>query len=223
MFSVGRDKTLALDADGGVGKENVSAADGGGRPDEGTTSLVCDRLPAVITPPLVGEWSIVMSMSSLCLSVCLSASISLEIHAQPSPKFLCLLLMAETHYTSGSIVIRYILLVLWMMNIYTFWAIWRHVKTVVASDVTVSSCTGYCPCCVILVASCPRRQQAPRLDESIMRGVLTDRGWSLLCTIAFLCLNPPLCLFALACFLLVIIRAAGNHNHCEYCDFGCVS
>jgi len=97
------------------------------------------------------------------------------------------------------------------------------VKTVVASDVTVSSCTGYCPCCVILVASCPRRQQAPRLDESIMRGVLTDRGWSLQCTIAFLCLNPPLCLFALACFLLIIIRAAGNHNHCEYCDFGCVS
>ena len=34
-----------------------------------------------------------------------------------------------------------------------------------------SSCTCQRPCCVMLVASCPRRRRAPRLDESFVRGV----------------------------------------------------
>jgi len=41
LCTVGRDQASALDADGGVGKANVSAADGGWRPDESTTSFVC--------------------------------------------------------------------------------------------------------------------------------------------------------------------------------------
>ena len=41
--------------------------------------------------------------------------------------------------------------------------------TVAASDVIASSCAG--PCCVVLVASCPGRRRAPRLDEFIVKGV----------------------------------------------------
>jgi len=55
LFSVGRDEASALYADGGVGKANISAADGGRRPDEGTASLVCDHaslLPCGIVPQL---------------------------------------------------------------------------------------------------------------------------------------------------------------------------
>jgi len=36
---------------------------------------------------------------------------------------------------------------------------------------TATSCTSYHPCCTALVHSCPRRLQAARLDESIVKGV----------------------------------------------------
>jgi len=41
LCSAGWDEASTLHADGGAGKENVTVADGGWRPDEGTASLVC--------------------------------------------------------------------------------------------------------------------------------------------------------------------------------------
>ena len=43
-------------------------------------------------------------------------------------------------------------------------------STFAASDVVASTCAGYRPSCVMLVASRPRRRRAPRLDESIVQG-----------------------------------------------------
>jgi len=50
----------------------------------------------------------------VCLSVCLSAIISSELHVRSSPIFLCLLLMPVARFCSGGVVIRYVLPVLWM-------------------------------------------------------------------------------------------------------------
>jgi len=65
-------------------------------------------------------------------------------------------------------------------RICTYWAIMglEICRYHSVSGVITSSCTGH-PCCVLLVASYPRRWQAPRLDESTMQGV---SGWSLQCT-----------------------------------------
>ena len=51
---------------------------------------------------------------SVCFSACLSASVSPELHAQSSPKFLRLLLIAVARSFSGCDVIRYVFPVLWM-------------------------------------------------------------------------------------------------------------
>jgi len=40
-----------------------------------------------------------------------------------------------------------------------------------ATDVIASSCAGWLPRCVVSVASCPRLQRAPKLDEFIMQRV----------------------------------------------------
>ena len=50
---------------------------------------------------------------SVCLSVCLSASLSHKPHVQTLPNFLCTLLVAVTRPTSGSISIRNVLPVSW--------------------------------------------------------------------------------------------------------------
>ena len=67
------------------------------------------------TPPPIAERSIVMSVS-VCLCVCLSASISPELHVRSSPTFFCTLPMAVARSSSGGVVIRYVLPVLWMTS-----------------------------------------------------------------------------------------------------------
>ena len=67
----------------------------------------------LVTPPLLGERSIVMSVSvCLCLCVCLSAIISSELHVRSSPTVLFMLAMAVARFSSGGVVIRYVLPVL---------------------------------------------------------------------------------------------------------------
>jgi len=51
-----------------------------------------------------------------CLSVCLSAIISSELHIRSSPNFLCLLPTAMAQSCSDGIVMRYMFLVLWMTS-----------------------------------------------------------------------------------------------------------
>jgi len=51
----------------------------------------------------------------VCLSVCLSNHIYAKPHGWTSPEFLCMLSMA-TALSSGSILIRYQLLLLWLMS-----------------------------------------------------------------------------------------------------------
>jgi len=66
-------------------------------------------------PPPIGKRSIVMSVS---LCVCLSAITSSELHVRSSSNFfLCVLPMAATRSSSGGVVIRYVLPVLWMTSI----------------------------------------------------------------------------------------------------------
>ena len=64
---------------------------------------------------LVGEWSIAISLS-VCLCVYLSASISLEPLDRSSRKFVCRSPVAMARSSSGTVAIRYILLVLWMTS-----------------------------------------------------------------------------------------------------------
>ena len=65
----------------------------------------------------IGERSVVMSMSVFDrLCVCLSAIISLEPHVRSSPNFLCMLPMAVALSSSGSVMICYVLPVLWMTS-----------------------------------------------------------------------------------------------------------
>ena len=62
-----------------------------------------------------GERNNVMSNCVLmCLCVCLSEIISSELHVQSSPNFLCALSVAMARFSSGGIVIRYVLPVLRM-------------------------------------------------------------------------------------------------------------
>ena len=56
-----------------------------------------------------------MSMS-VCLSVCLPASISLKPHAQTSSNFMHMLLVAVAQSSSGGVAISYVLSVLWMTS-----------------------------------------------------------------------------------------------------------
>ena len=44
-------------------------------------------------------------------------------------------------------------------------AAWRY-----RSRIAAMSCTSWHPCCMALVASCPRRRRAPGLDESFVQG-----------------------------------------------------
>jgi len=73
-----------------------------------------------VTPPSIGDQSIVMSMSvhmCVCVCVCLSAIPYLELHVRSSPDFLYILPMAVGRSSSGGVLIRYVLLVLWMTYI----------------------------------------------------------------------------------------------------------
>jgi len=69
----------------------------------------------VITPPPIGERSIVMSVS-VCVCVCLSAMISSELHVRSSPNILCSLPMAVARSSGGVVVIRHVLPVAWMTS-----------------------------------------------------------------------------------------------------------
>ena len=53
---------------------------------------------------------------SVCMLVYQSAVISSELHVRSSPNFLCMLAMAVAQSSSGSVVIRYVLTVLWMTS-----------------------------------------------------------------------------------------------------------
>ena len=65
----------------------------------------------------IGQRSTVMSMSvCLCTCVCLSARMSSELYIRSSPNFLYMLPMAMPWSSSGSIVIHYVLPVLWMTS-----------------------------------------------------------------------------------------------------------
>jgi len=66
------------------------------------------QLYTVITPPQIGERSIVLSVS-VCLSVRLSAIISSELHVRSSPIFLCTSPTAVARSSSGGVVICYVL------------------------------------------------------------------------------------------------------------------
>ena len=56
----------------------------------------------------------VSELVCLCVCMCLSVMTSSELHVLSSPNFLCLLPMAMAQPSSGSIVIRYVFLSLWM-------------------------------------------------------------------------------------------------------------
>ena len=81
------------------------------------TNLDFATLPIqiLITPLLIGKQSNVMSVS-VCVRVCLSAIISLELHVRSSPIFVCMLPMAMAQSSSDSIVICCIFPVLWMTS-----------------------------------------------------------------------------------------------------------
>ena len=73
-------------------------------------------LDTVITLPSIEEQSIVMSVS---VCVCLSAIISSELHVRSSPYFYSAsdsLCMFVARPSSGGVVIRYVLPVLWMTS-----------------------------------------------------------------------------------------------------------
>ena len=65
--------------------------------------------------PLTGERSIVMIVF-FCLCVCLSASISPELHVRFSPNFLCMLPLAVSVCFSADVVICYVFPVSWMTS-----------------------------------------------------------------------------------------------------------
>ena len=71
----------------------------------------------ITPPPPIGERNVAMSVSvSLC--VCLSAIISSELHVRSSSNCLCMLhtSVAVALSSSGGVVIRYVLPVLWMTS-----------------------------------------------------------------------------------------------------------
>jgi len=53
----------------------------------------------------------------MCVCVCLSVIPYLELHVRSSPDFLYILPMAVARSSSGGVLIRYVLLVLWMTYI----------------------------------------------------------------------------------------------------------
>jgi len=61
----------------------------------------------------VGVWSIVIN-PSVCLCICLSGSISLESLDRSSRNFVCWSPVTVARSSSGGVVIRYVLPVLWM-------------------------------------------------------------------------------------------------------------
>ena len=89
--------------------------------------------------------------------VCVSVREHISGTARSSPYSLCLLPVAVA-------ALRYVMYFRFYgrRHICTQWAIWRLDDTV--SDVM---CT-LTACCVVLDASCSKRRQAPRLDESIL-------------------------------------------------------
>ena len=124
------------------------------------------------------------------LFYCLSASISPKLHLRSLPIGVCVFSMSVVPSFPGGVAIWYAVIV-----IYLWFYGWRHnftctirgtsIDIVAASDVIASSCAGWRPCCVVLVASCPRRRRAPRLCRERVAG---RRGRRLQCTIALLAL-----------------------------------
>jgi len=70
----------------------------------------------VITPPPIGGAEYCDERVCLSVCVCLSAVKSSEIHVRSSPTFLCMIPMAVVRSSSGGVVIRYIVPVLWMTS-----------------------------------------------------------------------------------------------------------
>jgi len=103
----------------------------------------------------------------VCLSLCLSSRISWKPHVWTSSYFLLLWLGP---FLATFRIMRPVLPVLWMTSRFPIMgpvAAWRY-----RSSYTGVLCTGYHPFCMVLVAFCPRRRRAPRLDESLAPGVL---------------------------------------------------
>ena len=83
------------------------------------------------------------------MCVCLSTIVSSELHVRSSPKFVCLLPVAVARLSSGGVVIRYVLPVLWMTS---------YLLTSQGCSTSPPSCVrslelGYKLCAVIPVAS----------------------------------------------------------------------
>ena len=73
----------------------------------GMPCFLCINQGTITSPPLVAEakYSNDRVCLSLCVFVCLSTTISLEIHALSPPIFFCMLPVAVARSSSGSIVI----------------------------------------------------------------------------------------------------------------------
>jgi len=106
------------------------------------------------------------SLPFSCLSV--HSRISQEPHVRISANFTCTLPVAVARSSSGGVVIRCVLPVLWITSRFCNGPY---------GDVTLrrqhrcSVCTAHHFCCIVLVVSCPSPRQAPRLDESFVQGV----------------------------------------------------
>jgi len=76
---------------------------------------------------------------------------------------MCSLPVALARSFSGGVVICYVVPVLWMFSYnWSYGGVTYH-RCVL--------CMSLHSCCVVLVASCPNRCPAPRLDESFVQGV----------------------------------------------------
>jgi len=110
----------------------------------------------------------------VCICLCVCRRSCRRNYARPIfTKFLCMLPTAVARSSSGSIAIRYVLR--GFMDDVIF------AQTVAASDVVVSLCACYRPCCVVLVASCRGRGERRDWTSALCAGC---RGRSLQCAIA---------------------------------------
>jgi len=117
LYPVYRTRMLEVEL---IGQHGRTATGSGRNDNEAITVTVFsttfarerDRCAPIITPPPIGERSIVMSVS-VCLCVCLSARDHVFGTTRPIlTKFLYMLTMAVARTSSGGFVIRYVLPVL---------------------------------------------------------------------------------------------------------------
>jgi len=154
----------------------------------GAKSVIYDCLVSFRQPKLIVERrviakvvrqsykrSIVMSMFvclsvCLCLFVCLSVRAHISCTARPtSPNFRCMLIVAAARSSSGGVAIRYARTSGFVDDVIFFYnGPYGGVMLPQQRRCNVGRGLTRHPCCVVLFASCPRRQWASRLDEFIV-------------------------------------------------------